>query len=47
MEESFVCELDLEGIVAKDNDSPCLSENTISTWYKIPQSALFADDRKA
>jgi bifunctional non-homologous end joining protein LigD len=32
---SRVCELDLEGIVAKHKDSPYLSENTISTWYKI------------
>jgi bifunctional non-homologous end joining protein LigD len=32
---SRICELDLEGIVAKHKDSPYLSENTISTWYKI------------
>ena len=32
---SRVCELDLEGIVAKHKDSPYLSETTISTWYKI------------
>jgi bifunctional non-homologous end joining protein LigD len=30
-----ICELDLEGIVAKHKDSPYLSETTISTWYKI------------
>jgi bifunctional non-homologous end joining protein LigD len=32
---SRVCELDLEGIVAKHKDAPYFSENTISTWYKI------------
>jgi ATP-dependent DNA ligase len=32
---SQVCELDLEGIVAKHKGSPYLSENTISTWFKI------------
>jgi ATP-dependent DNA ligase len=32
---SRVCHLDLEGIVAKHKDSPYLSENAISTWYKI------------
>jgi ATP-dependent DNA ligase len=30
-----VCELDLEGIVAKHKDAPYISERTISTWYKI------------
>jgi ATP-dependent DNA ligase len=32
---SRVCDLNLEGIVAKHKDSPYLSEKTISTWYKI------------
>jgi ATP-dependent DNA ligase len=30
-----VCDLDLEGIVAKHKDSLYLSETAISTWYKI------------
>ena len=32
---SRVCELDLEGIVAKHKDAPYLSEKMFSTWYKI------------
>jgi ATP-dependent DNA ligase len=30
-----VCEMDLEGIVAKHKTAPYLSEHAISTWYKI------------
>jgi bifunctional non-homologous end joining protein LigD len=30
-----VCEMDLEGIVAKHKTAPYLSYNAISTWYKI------------
>jgi hypothetical protein len=30
-----VCEMDLEGIVAKHATAPYLSYHAISTWYKI------------
>lgn len=30
-----VCELDLEGIVAKHKGAPYLAESSLSTWYKI------------
>ena len=30
-----VCDLDLEGIVAKHKGAPYLSKSTISTWYTI------------
>jgi bifunctional non-homologous end joining protein LigD len=39
---SRVCELDGEGIVAKHNDSPYLSETTVSTWYKMNCSSANA-----
>jgi bifunctional non-homologous end joining protein LigD len=30
-----VCELDLEGVVAKQKSSPCVTEREHSTWFKI------------
>ena len=33
-----VCEMDLEGIVAKHQSAPYFAEHAISTWYKIKNS---------
>jgi bifunctional non-homologous end joining protein LigD len=35
------CELDLEGIVAKDGRAPYDPQR--STWFKIPESRVFAN----
>ena len=38
-----VCELDLEGIVAKQKSAPYVTEREHSTWFKILNRGIFAE----
>src|SRR5207245_704552 len=41
-----VCELDLEGIVAKQKVGPYVTEREHSTWFKIFESGIFTEGRQ-
>jgi len=41
-----VCELDLEGVVAKQKFGPYVTEREHSTWFKIFESGIFTEGRQ-